>query len=246
MRVRRPIGSSRSTGLVSDFRLRQQRLDLCPHREQTLLKLLELIVGQMCHPYAPSLPIAPKVNRSSILNTRGRRQCTVWAAGDHRRPAMDEQRELSWEDVEALATALADELRHRPFDLILGVLRGGLVPACLVSRLLGVRTVLAASAASYADDAKVSGMPPRLVQFPPTELLAGKQVLVVDDIWDSGRTAMAVRGAVERAGGLPTVAVLHYKPAASLFPGGGPDAFGATVDVWIAYPWERVSAPARR
>lgn len=151
-----------------------------------------------------------------------------------------EQRELSWDDVERLATSLAHALQGRQFDSILGVLRGGLVPACLLSRLLGVRRVLAASVASYSDEQQTRAATPHLAQFPSAAHLRGKQVLIVDDIWDSGRTAIAVRREVEAAGGSPTLAVLHFKPTTNAFATEAPDAYAATTDVWVVYPWERM------
>jgi uncharacterized protein len=76
------------------------------------------------------------------------------------------------------------------------------------------------------------------MQFPNDTLLAGKRVLIVDDVWDSGRTAMAVRERVRVAGGEPHVAVLHYKPHASRYPADRPDYFAEITDDWIVYPWD--------
>jgi hypothetical protein len=43
---------------------------------------------------------------------------------------------------------------------------------------------------------------------------------------------------VESAGAYPQVAVLHYKPAESLFKTKKPDYFSAVTDAFIVYPWE--------
>lgn len=148
---------------------------------------------------------------------------------------------VSWSDVEALSERLADATRGERFDAILGLLRGGLVPACLLSQRLGIRPVLAAAVSSY------SGRSRGLLtfsQFPHSRSLREKRVLVVDDIWDSGRTAMAVRERLRRSGIASAVAVLHYKPESSHFPDQRPDYFAATTSEWIVYPWEAASAAA--
>ncbi|HCM18680.1 MAG TPA: phosphoribosyltransferase, partial [Firmicutes bacterium] len=59
-----------------------------------------------------------------------------------------------------------------------------------------------------------------------------------DDIWDSGKTAMAVRERIIEVNGLPEVAVLHYKPSKSRFLEVRPDFAAAETDEWIVYPWE--------
>ncbi|HON42876.1 MAG TPA: phosphoribosyltransferase family protein, partial [Bacillota bacterium] len=79
---------------------------------------------------------------------------------------------------------------------------------------------------------------PVFLQFPGDPHLAGKRILVVDDVWDSGRTIVAVRERIERVGGEPRTAVLHYKPTHSAFPDLSPDYHAAEVDGWIVYPWD--------
>ena len=77
----------------------------------------------------------------------------------------------------------------------------------------------------------------------PTALLAQelgiRNVLVADDIWDSGRTIHAVRERAESCGARVTVAVLHYKPSRSHFPLEQPDHWCRETDAWVLYPWER-------
>jgi len=43
------------------------------------------------------------------------------------------------------------------------------------------------------------------------------RILVVDDVWDTGRTIVAVKQRIEAAGGHADLAVLHYKPSHSKF-----------------------------
>ncbi len=147
--------------------------------------------------------------------------------------------ELTWPYVSQLAARLVDELKGGRWDLVLAVTRGGLVPAALLAEGLGVRNVLAATVMFYTDNGDVFyGLhQPRFLAFPSAALLQGRRVLVVDDVWDSGRTARAVRERVARSGAQKVaVAVLHFKHESSQ--AGRPEFFAATTDRWVLYPWE--------
>lgn len=149
---------------------------------------------------------------------------------------------LGWDDVVALTRQLAAAVADVPFDVVLAVSRGGLVPAAVLSSLLDRRDLLSAALASYQDEHRTDSM--TVYHFPADAEIRGRRVLIVDDIWDSGRTAVAIRNRVAAAGGLPIVAVLHYKPRRSAFPGDAPDHWVVSTDAWIEYPWEALR-PAR-
>ena len=146
------------------------------------------------------------------------------------------KRILGWDDI----MREVDDLVLRigtDYDAMLVITRGGMVPACLISERLDIRNILVAAVQLYTgigttlDD-------PIFLQFPTDILLHGKRILVVDDVWDSGRTAMCVRQRIQSAGGIPTLAVLHYKPRASRFPDQQPDFFAEMTDDWLVYPWD--------
>lgn len=145
---------------------------------------------------------------------------------------------LSWTDVERLVNTLIDRIGDIDrFDSLLVVTRGGMVPACLVSEWTGIRNILVAAVMFYTGVGETMAEP-IFLQFPPDPFLKDQKILVVDDVWDSGRTAVAVRDRIIRAGGQPEVAVLHYKPAQSLYPDLKPEYFAEETDAWIVYPWD--------
>jgi hypothetical protein len=162
-----------------------------------------------------------------------RRSLTAPPAGG----AADARAVVSWQEVAALSYELAGRLRGRRFDGLLGIARGGLVPAALVAQELGLRNVMVAAASSYQGSHRGDSL--AFLQFPPADALAGRHILIVDDIWDSGRTMVACRERVHRAGGGATTAVLHYKPLRSDYPELAPDHWCRETDAWIVYPWER-------
>ena len=143
---------------------------------------------------------------------------------------------LAWQDIDALVQGLAEKLPTH-YDAMLVITRGGMVPACLISERTGMRNILVAAVMFYTDVERRLEQPVFL-QFPPDPYLNGKKVLVVDDVWDSGRTVVAVRERVLAAGGFPEIAVVHYKPTRSLYPGQEPDYYAQRTDRWIVYPWD--------
>jgi uncharacterized protein len=146
---------------------------------------------------------------------------------------------LSWQRIEELVATLATAMHGRQFDAMLAVTRGGLVPAGMIAYHLGLRNILVAAVQFYSGVGRRAAAP-TFLQFPADPFLSGKIILIVDDIWDSGKTISAVKSRVVAAGGTPVTAVMHYKPAASQI-SDEPDYYVETTDAWIVYPWEPAS-----
>jgi hypoxanthine phosphoribosyltransferase len=142
---------------------------------------------------------------------------------------------VSWEDLAEMIADLAARVRGE-YDVMLAITRGGLVPAGMLAYRLGIRNILVA-AVEYYDDKGRPGPRPTFLQFPADPLLRGQRVLIVDEVWDSGTTIHAVTERVRQAGGIPTTAVLHFKPERSQVPG-RPDHHVVTTDHWVVYPFK--------
>jgi xanthine phosphoribosyltransferase len=114
------------------------------------------------------------------------------------------------------------------------VTRGGLVPAAIVAREIGMRMIDTLCVASYNHTAQgemqvlknVSDMVSRLGGG------TGKGLLIVDDLVDTGKTARIVRDLLPEA----HFAAIYAKPM------GKPlvDTFITEVsqDTWIFFPWD--------
>jgi len=142
---------------------------------------------------------------------------------------------LTWTQIEDLSLRLADSLPG-PYDVMLVITRGGMVPACIISERINLRNILVAAVMFYSDVERTLDKP-IFLQFPADPLLNQRRVLIVDDVWDSGRTIMAVRERVLDAGGEPETAVLHFKPSHSSYRA-QPDFYVDETDAWIVYPWD--------
>jgi len=140
----------------------------------------------------------------------------------------------SWGDIEEMISRIADEIRRRDFrpDIILGVSRGGIIPALLLSDMLGVPVDIV-GVRFYKGVGDVEEKP-HIVQD-TAERLEDKRVLIVDDVSDTGHTLRLVRRYVEERGAREVmVCTLHYKPWAVY----KPDYHVEETEAWIIYPWE--------
>jgi uncharacterized protein len=151
---------------------------------------------------------------------------------------------LSWQEIDQLIDHLVPQFKVE-FNSMIMITRGGIVPGGLLAAALNLDTILTAAVDFPAEQEvdKQTATPglmawPKFIQFPEDRLLREKVVLVVDDVWGSGRTMTAVKNKVAGAGGAPYTCVLHYNPYRNLFGTARPDFFAAITDAYILYPWE--------
>ena len=157
---------------------------------------------------------------------------------------------LTWSDVDKLIDYLVPQIRGR-FDSMVIITRGGIVPGGMLAEALDITYILTASVRFPADFPTMMQeraeqqryAVPEFLQFPDDDLLAGRRILVVDDLWANGRNAVTVASRIDAAGGRPEVCVLHYKPHLSLYPAVTPDYYAAVTDAYIIYPWELDRGP---
>ena len=142
---------------------------------------------------------------------------------------------VTWEELDRLVTRLAEQVRGE-YDVMLAITRGALVPAGMLAYRLGIRNILVAAVAFYFDNGEHADQP-LFLQFPADPLLHGNRVLIVDEVWDTGTTIQAVIDRVKLAGGVPTSAVLHYKPTHSVVDA-VPDHYVVDTDAWVVYPFK--------
>ena len=147
------------------------------------------------------------------------------------------QEVLTWGDIVALVDHLMPQMRGM-FDALLLITRGGIVPGGMIAERLNLSYILTAAVRFPTEIVDKRLAWPTFLQFPEEALLRERRVLIVDDIWSTGRTITTVIGRVQAAGGRAETAVLHYKPGSTLFKQVGPTYYAAITDAIIIYPWE--------
>jgi len=150
-------------------------------------------------------------------------------------PTPDKIFPVSWDQFHRDSRALAWRLHAAgPFDALVCITRGGLVPAAIVARELNVRVIETVCIASYHDYKNQGDI--TVIKGIAEEITAmgtqGRRVLIVDDLVDTGRTAKVVRDLLPEA----HFATVYAKPM------GRPlvDTFVTEVsqDTWIYFPWD--------
>ncbi len=143
---------------------------------------------------------------------------------------------VSWDQFHRDARALAWRLAGAgPFEAIVCITRGGLVPAAIVARELGIRVIETVCIASYQEDhhqgalVVLKGVASTVRAIRDGE---GTGVLVIDDLTDTGATARVVREMLPNA----HFATVYAKPAGRATV----DTFVTEVsqDTWIHFPWD--------
>ena len=141
---------------------------------------------------------------------------------------------VTWDQLHRDARALAWRLIDlRPFQGIVAITRGGLIPAAIVAREMEVRVVETVSIVTYGrgQGAEWSKTDPEVVK-PPAAAGDGTGWLLIDDLVDTGTTARVVRALLPNA----HFATVYAKPAGKE----QVDTFITEVsqDTWILFPWD--------
>ena len=146
---------------------------------------------------------------------------------------MVEFRYISWPEYGNLAEALAEKVRSggKKFDLVIGIARGGMPVAMVVSDHLGGKVDFI-NVKSYDGIGRRTA--PRILST-VTEDIEGESVLIVDDLVDQGDTIKTLKQYLdERRPKALEMAVLFKKPWSKF----DPEYYLEVVDRWIVFPFE--------
>ena len=159
---------------------------------------------------------------------------------------MNKKITVSWRKIESLCNKICKKIKDNNIDIdnIIGISRGGLIPATLCAKRLNVRRVYSIGLMSYndGDDYETRTPVPTIYQCEPMSTHFSKNTLIVDDISDKGNTLNFLRHGMLTP---PTFfkkdrlfTATLYKKKDTLF---HPDYYGklAPEKEWLVFPWER-------
>ncbi|OEJ22133.1 hypothetical protein AR457_40345 [Streptomyces agglomeratus] len=157
---------------------------------------------------------------------------------------------LAWSAIEAftrdLATHAADD--GLP-ETVVGIMRGGMIPAVMVAHQLGIRDVRTVEVTHTVTDCVNAAKTSAPATKNPASLgdLAGRDVLLVDDIAGSGATLERTCRMVEALGvrRLRTAVLTLNR---SNWPGPAApeeriDYIAKETGTWVIFPWETTDEP---
>jgi hypoxanthine phosphoribosyltransferase len=142
-------------------------------------------------------------------------------------------RPVSWEDFHGLCKALAAAASRFEPEIILPVGRGGYYPGTLISQMLQVEAYPVRLSRRVND--VVKHMSPQWIVEPPLAI-AGRRVLVVDEICSTGETIQRVREKAESMGAAAVQSAVLYSHTWGV---SVPDYIGLISDGLILNPWDR-------
>lgn len=150
---------------------------------------------------------------------------------------------VSWDQFHRDSRALAWRLKEeslkmiKPWEMMVCVTRGGLVPTLVIARELEMRLIETVCVSSY--DYKKQGalelIKPVSRELIGLQVAKGIPILIIDDLVDSGATARFVRDHIGRDVEC-FYATIYAKPQGQPFV----DMFVTEVsqDTWIYFPWD--------
>ncbi len=135
---------------------------------------------------------------------------------------------ISWEQMQRDSKALAIQLLDRKWERIIGIARGGLIPAAIIARELDVRLVDTVCISSYT--MKRQGELQVIKQIETSS--RGDGWLIVDDLVDTGKTAKVVREMFPEAWFTTVYAKPEGRPYVDTY------ITEVSQDTWILFPWD--------
>jgi len=147
-------------------------------------------------------------------------------------------RYLSWGDIEKACLSIYANMCRDNYapDVILGLLRGGVVPSRIFLDFYQITIDFCSIDVKLYDGINLKKPSPKIKSFLNDDI-EGKKVLVVDDIWDSGKTMKAVLDYLKNHNTQVTTATLYFKETEV----GQPDYYANVVpkEEWLVFPWEK-------
>ena len=142
----------------------------------------------------------------------------------------------SWNQIYRLLLKLAEAVRKSGFepDVIVGVSRGGWIPARIMSDLLETPKLANVTAEFYVGVAETKREP--TITQPVSLPVKDKKVLVVDDVTDTGESLKLVNSHLKNQGASEIkIATIYYKPWSVIVP----HCYEKETRCWIVFPWEQ-------
>lgn len=147
---------------------------------------------------------------------------------------------ISWDEIEKAIEDLAGQIKKADYevDYIIGIASGGIVPLGLLAKKMDIKNVLTVTARSYEGDKRGE----LDISYLPNLDLAGKNILLVDELADTGETLRKLSLAmIEKYQPKELkIATLATNVENCKFL---PDFFGISIKNWLITPWDKSEFP---
>jgi hypoxanthine phosphoribosyltransferase len=141
----------------------------------------------------------------------------------------------TWNKIYDMLFSQAEKIRQSGFkpDVIVGITKGGWVPARVLSDLLEIPDLVTVRVEFYLGVAETRNEP--VLTQGVSAAVTGKKALIVDDVADTGKSLQLARERVLQQGATEVrIATVYRKPWSLI----KPDYYETETSCWIVFPWE--------
>ena len=132
---------------------------------------------------------------------------------------------MTWQDLENKINALSAQINYSP-DIIIGIVRGGIIPARLLSNSLKVKDMYCITVKKIGNERKVTS--------DVLEELQDKNILLVEDILETGKSLIVAKKHLVKKGAVVKTACLYIMPNSEI----KPDYYLKEIREVAKFPWE--------
>ena len=158
-----------------------------------------------------------------------------------------EKKAYTWDYISTACKDLGKKITKAKINpkYVIGISRGGLIPATLIAKELGVREVYSFGVRSYSDGIDFESRQPAPTIYQDIkycyQLCRDEDILIVDDITDKGNTFKFVTNYLYEQSAVfkrrVSTAALFRKEQSTYTPGFSHACVND--DEWVVFPWER-------
>ena len=141
----------------------------------------------------------------------------------------------TWNKIYDMLLSQAEKIRQSGFkpDVVVGITRGGWVPARVLSDFLEIPNLATVRVEFYLGVAETQNEP--VLTQGVSAAVTGKKVLIVDDVADTGKSLQLAREHVLQQGATEVrIATVYRKPWSVI----KPDYYEIETSCWVVFPWE--------
>ena len=131
---------------------------------------------------------------------------------------------MHWNEFDKEIRKLGEKITFEP-DAVVGVVRGGVIPATVLANILKVKKFYVIKVRHVGDGRKVKG------EFAPD--VTGQKILLVEDMLETGKSLIAAKEYLEGKGAEVKTACLYTMPGSEI----APDFSLREVPEVVPFPW---------
>lgn len=148
--------------------------------------------------------------------------------------ASDIQYEIpTWNQIYDLLLTQSEKIQNYKPDLIVGIARGGLIPARILTDLLETPQFATIEVEFYLGINQTRHEP--VLKQPLSASVRYKKILLVDDIADTGKTLQLAKSHLQDKGSMEIKIATLYLKLQSI---SKPDFYEKQTSNWVIFPWD--------